>query len=264
MENPSITFFPLILFLVQAKTIAFTFMFAMILWMFPYAVEIDKVFNICVLVWTMLFIVDFTKMALAGAFNTWYRTYNNDKEPTPFQLSASFETTLTRHSGTLAFGSVALNIFRIPRIILGVGVDKDGCGPFMCYRYTLSHLETFLRRFNPNAYIMCAMHGTNLWASGADAHELMSPHFMRYFLVNCVTGVVFGLTKILIAAVTAVIAHFYLFPFDFQVVIVTISAYFIADMFFSVYTTSVDTMILCHRKCPDFSIEILWIVFGEA
>lgn len=187
------------------------------------------IFSVFTALWTMLFIADLVKMAMARAFNTWYMNYNNDNE-SPLELRAAFKTSLTWHWPTIAFGALTVNILRIPRIIFGL---------VPCWK-------KFLRRFSSNAYIMCAIRGKGFLKIGSDAHEVMSPHFGRYFQLKCVTSAVFGIPKFLVVSVTI-----YLHDRNTMhwIPLVVVFIYLVADMFFAVNSTSVDTMIFSYRKC---------------
>lgn len=109
------------------------------------------IYNAIAFVWTQFFISDVIQMTMAGTFTTWYWTFKKAEVP-PFQSGSALKTTLKYHLGTVALGSLTINICLIPRVFLSLCLIKESC-----FRYTVSYIERFLRQFNHNAYILCAI-----------------------------------------------------------------------------------------------------------
>lgn len=213
----------------------------------PIPLNYMHIYNIIAFLWTQLFISDVIQMVIAGTFTTWYWTFKKTEVP-PFPLAASLKTTLKYHLGTAALGSLTINICLIPRIFLSLCLIKESC-----FRYTVSYMEKFLRQFNRNAYIVCAMHGKSLRSSGSSAYEIILPNLWHYFGLNAMAGIFFGVSKILIVIGSAIIAIACfdvtcLSSVDFLFVILITwlpRAFLVASSFFSVYSMAVDTLTLC-------------------
>lgn len=202
-----------------------------------------QIYNFLALLWTQFFISGIIQMVVASTFTTWYWTFKKSELP-PVPLRAAIKATFKYHLGTIALGSLTINIFLIPRVILSILTSK-----VVYCRWTVSYLEKFLRQFNRNAYIICAMQGKSLCSSGSKAYELILPNFVHYFSLNLMAGIFFVISKfVLIFGAAAIIC----LTFDdlraggytFGI----IAAYLIANSFFSVYSMAVDTMTLCFRE----------------
>lgn len=210
-----------------------------------------KVYNFVACIWAIWFISALTQMTLATTFGTWYWTHKKKDIP-PNVLTAALKTSTTYHLGTIAFGSL---IITLCRILYGISWLFNRYGPFGCF---MSSVTEFLKRFNRDAYIMCAVHGRGLCTSALSAYHLIVRNALRYIALNWTTALIFELSKFLLVVGTGFIADAY---YDYKVIdiedyyyiqvpkiIVVIGAYCIADGFFSVYTMAVDTMVLCFRK----------------
>lgn len=214
-------------------------------------------YNIVAFMWALFFLSALSEMTLGGTFGAWYWTRNKNQVP-PNALGTALTTSVKYHLGTLAFGSAIITMCRLLRMLFGVGGKQNSCSPLMCFRCCLGCMEKFLRRFNRNAYIMCAMHGKSLCASAMDAYQLILRNVLRYVALDWVTSIVFGLSKLLLAMGSGVIAYAVfnndkLSDAERSVIfipscVLAASAYLIADAFLSVYAMAVDTLVLCFRK----------------
>lgn len=223
-------------------------------------------YNLVASIWVLFFISALTEITLAGTFGTWYWTYNKNEIP-PNALTSAFVTSSKYHLGTIAFGSLTITICRVLRIIFGIGARDNGCSPMMCLRCFLSCIEKFLRRFNRNAYIMCAMHGRPLCASALSAYQLILRNVLRYVALDTVTGIVFGMSKLLLAGGTGAIGYacFYDDSLDEEekkmiwipVFVLALGTFFISSVFYSVYAMACETLVLCFRKWFDFFVAKL-------
>lgn len=198
------------------------------------------IFSFIAFVWTQLIISGVIQMAVAGTVSTWYWTANKTEMPT-FPLATSLKTTLKYHLGTIALGSLTINLCQIPRVFLSICMNEESC-----FRYTVSYLEKFLRQFNRNAYIVCAMHGKPLRSSGTKAYKIILPNFLHYFGLNLMAGTLFVTSKLLLVIGTVVVGYLSVGnPNVAMYSLVIYGAYFTASSFFSVYSMAVDTLTLC-------------------
>lgn len=205
--------------------------------------------NFIVFLWASEFISSMTDMILIGAFTTWYWSYKKSKVPF-FTLASSAAQVFRYHIGTVALGSLVNYICRLLRAIFGIRMTTNGFGPCACLGIHCScTLREFLRRFHGNAYIMCTMHGNGYCASALDAYQLICRNSSQYISTAFVCRLVFFFGKVMLACVTGAVVYLY---YGIHVVVplfgLTFGAFFIFRLFFSVYSTAVDTLVLCSRK----------------
>lgn len=215
--------------------------------------QIFQALNFVGFLWLASFISAITEIILAGTFSTWYWTFKKSRVPF-FVLTQAVGRTLRYHTGTAALGALIITLCRYVRSLLGVGSSGNGCGPCMCLRcLCLCCLEKFLRRFNRNAYIMCAVHGKGLCVSAVGAYQLILRNCLRYIAADTVSWMVFFFSKMLLACATGTAAYFYYKSWSvlhifLPVLALTFGAFYIFGVFFSVYSVAVDTLVLCARK----------------
>lgn len=234
----------------------------------PELVQYFKAINIIGFFWLLFFISAFAEMVLAGCFARWYWTMNKDDVPF-FTLTGAVYRTFRFHLGTLAFGSLIITICRIIRLILEYidnklkKYDNELTKAVMCCcRCFFWCLENFLKFMNRNAYIICAIHGKNFLSSSKDAFNLLMRNVLRVIALDKTTDFLFFLSKLLISLGMAASTFAYLtsevfnqhFPSTFvhyplaQVFFIFVGTYFIATVFFGVYSMAVDTLFLCFRE----------------
>lgn len=196
--------------------------------------------------WTILFISALGELSLAGAFATWYWTY--DKVNVPFYvMTMSATRSVYYHSGTAAFGAILVTICRMINLLV------DRFSEFDYIKCFTTFVDGILKRFNRNAYIMCAVHGNGLCASGLSAYQLILRNVFRYIATDVVIGIVFGFCKVFIVCLTGIGGWSYFMDYYniipmFPFFVLVVGAYLIASAFFSVYAMAVDTLVLCARK----------------
>lgn len=122
-----------------------------------------------------------------------------------------------------------------------------------CLRCFFWLLETFLKFINRNAYIMCAIHGKPFCSSAQDAFNLLMRNALRVVALTKVTTFLFFIAKLLCTLGMGARGYYY-FNADpslnlpvVLVALVMIGTYFIATLFFSVYSMAIDTLFLCFR-----------------
>ncbi|KAG5894971.1 hypothetical protein JTB14_009705 [Gonioctena quinquepunctata] len=229
--------------------------------LFPYL----QAYNIFGFFWLAFFVSALGQMVLASVFAQWYWTFNKRTLPF-FAVTSALRRTLRFHMGTLAFGSLIVAICRMIRVILEYidhkvkKYDNELTRAIMCFFKCFFYcLEKFLRFINKNAYIMCAVHGKNFCASAKDAFMLLMRNVIRVFVLDKVTDFLFFLSKLLLTMGVGAVAYV-LFATDLTpklidnsgihyglvpVVIIMVSTFLIATLFFSVYSMAVDTLFMC-------------------
>lgn len=226
-------------------------------------------YNIFAMFWSLFFLSAMGEMVLAGAFSSWYWTFDKSKNLPPTPLTTSMSRALRYHMGTLAFGSLLIAIVRMIRVTLEYIYKKCKRKPgsqvaraiLCCCRCCMWCLEKFMRFINRNAYIMTATYGTNFCKSAKDAFLLIMRNVLRVIAVDAVCDFLLFLGKAVITIGITVASFFFLdhrIPIEgidkfvpethyswLPVVTIAVGCFFISSLFFSVYNMAVDTLFLC-------------------
>ncbi|RZC34922.1 CTL-like protein 2, partial [Asbolus verrucosus] len=255
--------------------------------LYPYL----QAFNVFGFFWGTFFVSAMGQMILASVFATWYWTFRKSNLPFFAVLEATFRT-LRYHIGTLAFGSLIITICRIIRVMLEYvdhklrKYDNEITKAILCCcKCFFWCLEKFLKFINRNAYIMCAIHGKNFCTSAKDAFLLLMRNIIRVFVLDKVTDFLFFMGKLLITIGVGAIAYVFfatdLTGFDnsglnynvVPIIVIMICTYFIATIFFNVYSMAVDTLFLCFledcerndgsQEKPYYMSKNLMKIFGK-
>lgn len=225
--------------------------------------------------WLSAFLIALNEMTLAGSFGIWYwtRYKNADKRrknnlPT-LTLLRSFGRAIFFHLRTLAFGSLIIAILRLIRLLLEYFERKIKkatnnnrvVGFFMkCMKCCMCCVEKLVKYINHNAYIICAVYGSNFCVSAAKAFKLVVNNIIRVAVIDKLTNFLLFLSKLAIAVAIGVLSfyfftkkipiesvkafapdlHYYFLP----VAVIFIGVYAIAKLFFDVYSMCVDTLFL--------------------
>uniref|UniRef100_A0A646QCM2 Choline transporter-like protein n=1 Tax=Hemiscolopendra marginata TaxID=943146 RepID=A0A646QCM2_9MYRI len=231
-------------------------------------VTVGQVYNLFGLFWGIFFVTGLGEMVLAGAFATWYWTFDKRNMPT-FVITASFCRTFRYHLGSLAFGSLLIAIVRMIRVLLEY-IDRklkeysDNVATkiiMCCFKCCFWCLEKFLKFINRNAYIMISVYGKNFCVSAKNAFFLLMRNIARVVVLDKVTDFLLFIGKMTVVAGVGVLSFFYFngqIPVGYikdhtpslnypvvPVVVIIIGSYAIASCFFSVYSMAVDTLFLC-------------------
>ena len=135
-------------------------------------------------------------------------------------------------------------------------------------------LEKFMRFINRNAYVLCAINGTNFCTSAQEAFSLLLRNVVRVAVLDKVTDMLLFLGRLVIVLIIGLTSFYvftgqvhyinqYLPPTNYYwvpVVTTTLGAYFISGLFFSVYTMAIDTIFLCFRKSYNRVIFVLKLI----
>ncbi|XP_058256019.1 choline transporter-like protein 4 [Hemibagrus wyckioides] len=174
------------------------------------------------------------------------------------------------HTGSLAFGAVFVNMFQGIRIVLQYlkNVTKGGqrcswccCPLIIILRSCFCALDTVIKYFNRNTYIMIAVYGDNFFISARNACMLWGRNKDRVLVVDRVTDLLLFFGRLLVVGAIGVLA-FCFFSGEIRVsadifqaellnfcwlpiLVLMVGSYFIALGCFSVYSMGVDTFTLC-------------------
>lgn len=200
-------------------------------------------------IWVAQLCSGMVEMTLAGTFGTWYWASPKANVPA-FTLTSTAVRTLRYHFGSLALGALVITVTRAARAMLDVYAT-----PFKWLKYGCTYFAgNVRRRFNRNAYIMCAVHGRRLWISQYKAHQLMQRH-----APECVTnddtlcGLVFLMCRIFLAIASGTggfvyYRHYYTLLIVFPISALVFGTFFVTGIFLNVYSVAVDTLMLCARE----------------
>jgi len=224
-----------------------------------------QIVNVFGLFWALFFCSSFSELVLARVFSHWYWKRGVKKFPSVPVLRAVFYT-IAYHLGTVAFGSLVIAVIRMIRLVLDYVEKKcrklnneiGRCVLCFC-KACLWCLEKFMRFINRNAFIMCAVNGTNFCKSAKDAFNLITRNFVRIVVLNSVCDFLLFIGKVFIIVACGSVSYLAfggyiphirddipaLNYFFIPCVFIVIGSYLIATAFFSVYSMAVDTLFLC-------------------
>ena len=214
------------------------------------------------MLWNVAFILGLNEMILGGAVASWYFKGPKGENMPDWPVLASVKRTLRYHLGTIAFGSLIIAIVQFIRACVRA-LEENLKGKenaflqfvFKCIQYCLACVERFLKFISRNAYIMCAIDGTNFCTAARDAFNLLLRYALSLTAVQFVSNFLIILGKLAVTATTAGIAWLWLREknhlefFAIPLVIIAILAWAIATAFFSVFEMAIDTIFLCF--CDD-------------
>jgi len=223
--------------------------------------------NVFGLLWGVFFCAALGELVLARVFAEWYWSQALLARPASCSvLATAMATAASYHLGTVAFGSLIIAVIRLVRILLEYVAEK--CKKFnndltkcllCCCRCCLYCPEKFMRFINRNAYIICAVKGSNFCTSAKTAFTLITRNLVRVVVLDSVVDFLLFLGKLIIAVVTGT-ASYLVFAgqipdiqdrlprlnyFFTPVIFIVVGSYVIASSFFSVYSMAVDTLFLC-------------------
>ncbi|ESO92820.1 hypothetical protein LOTGIDRAFT_120296 [Lottia gigantea] len=225
-----------------------------------------QVYMLFVFLWVMNFIVALGQIVLAGAFASYYWAFNKPDDIAAFPLVASFWRAIRYHLGSIAFGAFIIAVIQMIRIVLEYldaklkGSENTIARFFLkCLKCCFWCLEKFMKFLNKNAYIMIAVRGKNFCASAKDAFFLIMRNIVRCVVLDKVADFLLFLSKLIVTAAICVGSYFWFqgsIPFftnyvpklNFYltpVIVLTLSTYITASLFFSVYSMAVDTLFIC-------------------
>jgi len=213
------------------------------------------------LYWTFYFIEAVGSMVVARAVASWYFVRDKSTIGTTTVLH-SMRQVITYHLGTCAFGSLIIAIVSLIRAILAYiqkqveeksddnkFVKAVGCMLQCCFWC----LEQCIRFINKHAYIQTAIFSTSFCVSARNGFFLVARNAGRIGAVSAVSEVVIIFGKIFITATTGLISY-YLIEANLSddldsvlvpVIFIMIIAYFVASLFFSIFSMAVDTILEC-------------------
>jgi len=157
------------------------------------------------LLWTTNFIQGFFTMCIAGAVVIKYFSADKSRAVTGSFVLESFKTTLLKHMGSVAFGSLIIAIVQMVRAILAYldHKSKDLQNKnvlikylFKCLACCLWCFEKCVKYVSTNAYILVAMKGKSFCSSAVEAVGIIIRNIARVGTLNTITTFLFVIGKV--------------------------------------------------------------------
>ncbi|EFA01113.1 choline transporter-like protein 1 [Tribolium castaneum] len=213
------------------------------------AILFTMFFHIVICLWMWQFIIGCQHMVISGAVSSYY--FARDKSSLVSPVYTSFYNLIRYHLGSVIFGSLIITVIAIVRaLIRGLVNNKSARILVDC---CLGAIEDFLKFLSKNAYILTAMHGQPFFKSGKRAVRLLAANALSTIALNSVGDFVLAMSKILIVVATILVGCLMADPtiehFWAAILISAIVTAIVADCFFAVFETAIDTIFLCF--CED-------------
>merc|ERR1719348_1715260 len=176
-----------------------------------------QIYNVFMLFWGMCFVSALGEMVLAGAFSSWYWTFDKSDVPA-LPVLKSIGRTFRYHTGTLAFGSLIIAIIKMIRLALQYiqdkleekGADNPVVKVILCLcKCCFWCLEKFMKFINRNAYILTAIYGSNFCKSAKEAFSLILRNMVRVAVLDKVTDFLLFLGKVVVTVAVALLSFLY-------------------------------------------------------
>lgn len=227
-----------------------------------------QIYNLIAFLWVNFFILGFGQLTLAGAFASYYWTFDKKYGIPSCAVAKSMSRAIRYHLGSVAFGSLIITIVKLIRLLLEYIESKlkEYEEVYKCAKICMCLckccfwcIEKFLKFINKNAYIMIAVYGENFCTSAKDAFNLIMRNVLRTAVLDKAADFLLLISKLVVVGATGVLSfyffsgkisifgyrtpelNYYLIP----VIIITFGSFIIATVFFDVYSMAVDTLFLC-------------------
>ncbi|KEG09583.1 solute carrier family 44 protein member 2 [Trypanosoma grayi] len=223
--------------------------------------------------WTMGFLsaVCFTVISFVSIF--WYFSSLEDSEKAvpACGVCKAVCWTLFYHAGTLALGSLLVAIVQTLRFILSYFAKKAKVAVednhvircLMCYlECFLACFERVLSVINKNAYVMMCLTSQCFCVAACNAIGLILSYAVELLFLGWIVEVVMFFGKLFVVGGCCVSGYFLctvssLAP-EVEVkvmplIVIAIMAYFVCSVFFSVYSSSADALLVCY--CYDRKVN---------
>jgi choline transporter-like protein 2/4/5 len=228
-----------------------------------------QLYHLFGLLWTNQFIVGIGIMTIAGCVSNWYWTADKDANPQPkFAVLGALKRTLRYHTGSIAFGALLVAIIEFIRIILAY-IDRKTQGLqasnimfkiiMKVVQCCMCCFEKCVKYINQNSYIMIAMLGCNFCVGTGKAIKTLALNIAQVATMNFVGEIVMVLGKFVITLAVGFLSYIIItltpayqvggasaLSATWPTVLFTmIFGWFVSGAFLSVYTMTIDTIVIC-------------------
>lgn len=215
------------------------------------------------LLWSVQVIEGISLMTIAGSFCAWY--WRDDKsELGHAPVLAAFFRCMRYHLGTVMFGGLIVAIVQFIRAVLAYlqkkleGDNNPAMKVFLCIlQCCFWCMEKILKFINKQAYIQCAMKGTNFCRSAISALTLIFKNAARVGMLAMAVTFVVTLGKIMIMALVGLVSYEYLDSMDDVVnpiapsLVAVALAYGVTHNVMGIYDYGTDTIMQCVLEDED-------------
>uniref|UniRef100_A0A8C4WTU6 Choline transporter-like protein n=1 Tax=Eptatretus burgeri TaxID=7764 RepID=A0A8C4WTU6_EPTBU len=215
-----------------------------------------QVFNIVAFLWAVNFVIALGQCTLAGAFASYYWTFNKPRNLPSLPMVYSFGRALRYHMGSLALGSFIITFIQVIRLVLEyldnrLKDSQNGVARFFmrCLKCCFWCLEKFMKFVNRNAYIMNILMVGCVFGNGPYLETNVSSHSFDSLIPQKIFDFkhLLGILAFFLFSNKIPLPNFMLPAFNYywMPILVIVGTYVIAHGFFSVYNMCVDTLFLC-------------------
>lgn len=207
--------------------------------------------------WTNCFVVAFGQMVIAGAVGVWFFTRNSEKRKVNCVRTGWYNAT-KYHLGTVLFGAFIIAVVQFIRACLKylemqAQAQKNTVAVWVarilaCILYCWEQCLKFL---NKNAYIQCALLGTNFCTSAKAAFYLILRNMIRFAAVSTMSGAVESFGVLLITIATGMLGYLILRAMDpevnpiLPVIIYVVIGYMCAKLYMNVFGLASASALQC-------------------
>ncbi|ORC84179.1 solute carrier family 44 protein member 2 [Trypanosoma theileri] len=216
--------------------------------------------------WTMGFLSAFSFTVVAFVSVFWYFSslHNSEKAVPLFGVCRAVCWTLVYHTGTIALGSLIIAIIQTIRFLLSYFAKKAKAAMgdnqlfkcvFYCMKCFVACFEKVLSVINKNAYVMMCITSNGFCLSACSAVSMILTYAVELLFLGWLLGVVIFFGKLFVVGSCCVSAYFLctvesLAP-DVEVkfmpvLVVGVMAYFMCTVFFNVYNSAADALLVCY------------------
>jgi hypothetical protein len=173
-------------------------------------------FMMLVVVWTSSFFVTFGRLVLSHSFAVWYFTPEKD-EGNCVSVFGSFTTILMKHTGTVAYASLAMGPIAVARApfllvqncIRHSGMDNNCVDALICScQCWFFILERFLKFASKNAIVQTAVFGHSFCKSSHESYYLIRRNADNIADAGPVGSLCTFYTRILLCAITCLASYY--------------------------------------------------------
>lgn len=226
--------------------------------------------------WTTQFILALGEIIAAMSVAHWY--FSPDRSSIGnCTVMKCFCQSLLYHAGTAALGSLIIAVVETISAFLAylqrriqpmVGANKVAKVILYCLQCVMCCLDNVLKYVNKNAYIQCAIFGSNFCCSAREAFFLILRNAARLGTLTIICGVVAFIGKVFIALVTGGISYVILdqyVPLELTnpagpAILISIVAYCIGSSFMSILSMAVNTMLHCYVVDKEVRSPLLFLM----
>jgi len=234
------------------------------------------------MLWGRAWILAIGQIVIAGACADWFLAPDKSSAAIGLPALTSFKRTMRYHMGTAAVGSFIIAVVQMIRLAFRYYMwqltrlgDKDKNAIVKVLwsigECCLACLERFLNFINKNAYIQCAIKGSNFVTGAKDACMLLLRNCLRVGTINIITTIFCFIGKFFISISTALIGALWIVSVDsgglgagmssvssapmFPVIVILVISYGIACAFLDVWDMCIDTIFQCHCMDEEYSAQ---------